>query len=200
MPDAVSPFTAWESFYVIVGSAGAGLTGLMFVVVSLMPDARRRVSASEESIAAFGTPTVVHFCFALAVSTIMSTPWGSLWQAGIAIASSGIAGTGYGLIVLRRVRSQKDYAPVLEDWLWHTLLPFAAYAALILAGVLVSVGHLASLFSVAGATLLLLFVGIHNAWDTVTYIALQMPGHHAPPPPPPAELSHEQPERPDVGP
>jgi hypothetical protein len=29
-----------------------------------------------------------------------------------------------------------------------------------------------SLFVIAGAALLLLFIGIHNSWDTVTYIAL----------------------------
>ena len=37
-----------------------------------------------------------------------------------------------------------------------------------------------SQFAIAGAALLLLFIGIHNAWDTVTYIAL---GHVEPGPP-----------------
>src|SRR5947208_3307375 len=34
-PAAVSPFAAWENFYVIVGSSAAALTGLQFVVVVL---------------------------------------------------------------------------------------------------------------------------------------------------------------------
>lgn len=29
------------------------------------------------------------------------------------------------------------------------------------------------LFLIGGAALLLLFIGIHNAWDTVTYLALE---------------------------
>jgi hypothetical protein len=29
-----------------------------------------------------------------------------------------------------------------------------------------------ALFGIAAAAILLLFVGIHNAWDTVTYIAM----------------------------
>jgi hypothetical protein len=34
-----------------------------------------------------------------------------------------------------------------------------------------------ALFAIAAAALVLLFIGIHNAWDTVTYIALQwLPG------------------------
>jgi hypothetical protein len=47
-----------------------------------------------------------------------------------------------------------------------------------------------SLQAVAAATLLLLCVGVHNAWDTVTYltiVAIRHPGapaDAAPPPPP----------------
>jgi len=43
---------------------------------------------------------------------------------------------------------------------------------------------LRSQFTIAGAALLLLFIGIHNAWDTVTYITL---GHVEPPGPPSEE-------------
>lgn len=34
-PTALLPFAAWESFYVIVGSSAAALTGLQFVVIFL---------------------------------------------------------------------------------------------------------------------------------------------------------------------
>lgn len=39
-PAAISPFNAWESFYVIVGSSAAALTGLQFVVIALGAEAR----------------------------------------------------------------------------------------------------------------------------------------------------------------
>jgi len=44
--------------------------------------------------------------------------------------------------------------------------------------ILIAAGLLAShsqrlLFLVALATLLLLFVGIHNSWDTITYFAIK---------------------------
>ena len=32
-----------------------------------------------------------------------------------------------------------------------------------------------ALFVIAATALLLLFIGIHNAWDTVTYVALTRP-------------------------
>jgi len=61
---------------------------------------------------------------------------------------------------------------VLEDWAWHIVLPVLAYVAL-LGGALVLGRHdVVALFIVAAAALLLLFIGIHNAWNTVTFIML----------------------------
>src|SRR2546427_11117875 len=126
MHDAgVSLLAAWESFYVIVGSSSAGLTGLMFVVVTLIPEAQSRGTVPVLGVSVFSTPTIVHFCSALLVSAILSAPWGSLSQAGLAIALTGLAGLFYGVIItvrMRRVQSQIDYRPVLADWLWHLML------------------------------------------------------------------------------
>lgn len=67
---ARSPLAAWETFYVIVGSSGAALTGLQFVVIALVAESRRKSTFKE--IDAFGTPTIVHFCAVLLVSAILS--------------------------------------------------------------------------------------------------------------------------------
>lgn len=64
------PLAAWQNFYVIVGSSGAALTGLQFVVIALVAQSRRRSTLRE--IDAFGTPTVVHFSSVLFVSAILS--------------------------------------------------------------------------------------------------------------------------------
>src|SRR3989440_3339175 len=87
-PAAVSPFAAWENFYVIVGSSAAALTGLQFVVVVLGAEAR---SIGPE-VGAFGTPTVVHFCAALLISAILSAPWRAVSNAGLALDAVGVAG------------------------------------------------------------------------------------------------------------
>jgi hypothetical protein len=47
------------------------------------------------------------------------------------------------------------------------------YAILALSGLLLLRNAAIGLFVVAGASLALLFIGIHNAWDTVTYVAVQ---------------------------
>lgn len=162
--------TEWESFYVIVGSSAAALTGLMFVVITLIADSDRPRSGG--AVAAYGTPNIVHFCAALIVSAIISAPWRSLPHVSVTLVGLGVAGVGYVLVVLRRARRQTDYQPVLEDWLWHTVFPLAAYAAMVIAAGFLPRHPGPSLFVVAGAVLSLVLVGIHNAWDTVTYLAV----------------------------
>jgi hypothetical protein len=123
-------------------------------------------------IDAFGTPTILHFAASLLISSILSAPWPSLSGAAIALDICGFLGVGYTLIVLRRARSQTGYQPVLEDWVWHVILPLAAYTALSIAAMTLVRHAVVSLFIVGGTALLLLFIGIHNAWDTVTFLAL----------------------------
>jgi hypothetical protein len=168
----------WESFYVIVGSSGAALTGLQFVVIALVVDVRRR--SSEREINAFATPTIVHFCAVLLVSSILSAPWGSAGKPAAALALLGIVGAVYALVISMRARKQTKYVPVLEDWLCHVALPFAAYAAIAIAALMLHGHDTGSLFVIAAMTLVLLFVGIHNAWDTVTFIALAAADTDAP--------------------
>ncbi len=160
----------WESFYVIVGSSGAALIGMQFVVVTLIAGHRRPPTA--DALKAFGTPTVVHLTGALLVSGIISAPWQSLVLLSVAIAPCGTGGIAYGAIVMRRALRQTFYVPVWQDWLWYMLLPCSAYAALALAAIVLSRVTRPSLFVIGAATLGLLLIGVHNAWDTVTHLVV----------------------------
>src|SRR5215218_11419427 len=115
MEAVAPPLTTWESFYVIIGSAAAALTGLQFVVVVL--SAELNALGSNSTTRAFATPTIVHFCAVLFISAILSAPWSALASAGIALGVSGVAGFVYALMVIRQASRQKDYVPVLEDWI-----------------------------------------------------------------------------------
>ncbi len=161
----------WESYYVIVGSSAAALTGLQFVVMALVADVWAR-RASADQIDAFGTPSIVHFCVALLTSATLSAPWRNLGSAGQVLGIVGLAGLVYAAIVIRRARRQQGYTPVFEDWLWHAALPGVAYGALTIGAIGLTRFEHEALFFVATATLLLVFIGIHNAWDTVTFIVL----------------------------
>ena len=173
---ALPLLTTWDNFYILIGTAAATLTGLMFVVVSLLANARRRVSTASEAFATFNTPNVWHFGLALLVAALLLVPWQALWQAGVLLGLTGLGGVGYVLIVFRRVRRQKHYQPVLEDWLFHTILPLVSYTALVVAALLLPAQPELALFVIAAATILLLFIGIHNAWDNVSFIALELSG------------------------
>ena len=160
----------WASFYVMVGSSGAALIGMQFVVITLLADRRRRPTVG--ALNAFATPTVVHLTGAVLVSAIMSAPWHSMVPPSAALVTCGVGGLAYGAVVIRRARRQTYYEPVWQDWLWYALLPCAVYAALALASAVLPTHTHPALFVIAGAALGLLLIGIHNAWDTVTHIVV----------------------------
>jgi hypothetical protein len=170
---ARAPLVAWESFYVIVGSSGAALTGLQFVVMALVADSQKPATSRE--IDTFGTPTIVHFCAVLLISAILSAPWQGLSSVRLVLGTCALVGVVYGIIVLRRAGAQMSYKPVWEDWVWHAVLPLIAYTLLLISSLLIRSYPQRTLFTIAAVPLLLLFVGIHNAWDTVTYVALVFP-------------------------
>jgi hypothetical protein len=160
----------WESFYVIVGSSAAALTGLQFVAAALIADID--APATSGSVDAFATPTIVHFSGVLLIAAALSAPWHTTTPLAILLGIAGVAGLVYAMIIARRSRRQREYQPVFEDWLFHVILPACAYTTLIAGGYLVRMAAAAGLFVVATAVMLLLFIGIHNAWDTVTYLVL----------------------------
>ena len=166
MPD----FAEWESFYVIVAGAAGALIGLQFVVMTLLAD--RPQLASPEAGAAFATPTIVHFSSALLLSAILRAPWHGLAPAAVLWGVVGLAGVVYTAVVVRRMRAQSAYQPEFEDWLFHVALPFAAYAVLAASAFAALSHERGALFAVGAATLLLLFIGIHNSWDAVAYHVL----------------------------
>jgi len=157
----------WESFYVIVGSAAGALIGLQFVVMTLI--AEKPLLSSAEGGAAYLTPTIVHFGAVLLLSAVLRVPWHAIGGFAVTWGLVGLSGVVYVVIVNRRMLRQELYTAQLEDWLFHAVLPLTAYAILALSALAASSHEREALFAVAIAVLLLLFCGIHNAWDIVSY-------------------------------
>ena len=162
----------WDSFCVIVGSSAGALIGLQFVVMTLMAERQIR---SADAGNAFGTPTVVHFSVVLFLSALLRAPWQSITSVLIMLGLFGVGGLVYAMIVLRRMLRQTAYQPVAEDWLFHLILPFVSYALLAATPLWGEPHARLALFFVAGASLLLLFTGIHNAWDSVAFQVFNPP-------------------------
>ncbi|HYX49992.1 MAG TPA: hypothetical protein VE843_09645 [Ktedonobacteraceae bacterium] len=170
----VPPITAWQNFYVIIGTAAGALTGLMFVVITLISGSQTPVQRSRMSVDAFGSPTVVHFCTALLIAAILSAPWQALWYVSLLLGLTGFGGVIYLVIVVLRARRQDDYQLVPEDWLWYMIFPFISYIGLLVSAILLPSDAVPALYGIGAVTVLLLFTGIHNAWDTVTYVAVDL--------------------------
>src|SRR6476660_9544166 len=150
---AMTWLSAWENFYVVLGSSAAALTGLMFVVTALIVDFR----GTEQQLEAFGTPTVVHFGASLLVSLVLSAPWPTMLGLRVALGLFSVTGIVYMVLVARRARRQSDYAPVFEDWLFHAALPSAAYVSVAVAALLLPRWPTGLMFVFGAAAVLLLF-------------------------------------------
>jgi len=157
----------WQNFFVIVGSSAGALIGLQFVVITLVTTLPR--TPSQQAGGTYATPTIVHFATVLLLSAALSAPWRGINGPSITCGVVGVCGLLYALNVTRRMRNQSAYAPVFEDWVFHSLLPVTAYAIITAASYMARTRPHEAIFGVATSVLVLLFVGIHNAWDAVTY-------------------------------
>ncbi len=174
MEPAGLPFLAnWQNFYVIMGSAAATLTGLMFVVTTLITGIERQVSTLNAGVSAFTTPTVVHFCGVLLLAGLLSAPWQAFSTLSLLLGLSGLAGVLYLIVVLQRMRRVPDYSTPVRDWLWYLAFPLLAYIVLIAAAIALPANPALALYFIGAVMLALLFTGIRNAWDLVTYLAIE---------------------------
>ncbi len=166
-----SLLAGWDNFYVIVGSAAGGLTGLTFVVIALIRDAR---TVRPTGLRAFVTPTIVHFGGVLALAAFVSMPHQHVATLSAGFITGGLAGLGYGVVTGVNLRRQgAEYVPVREDWLWNAIFPTLLYAALFCMGILIWFRPAQTLFGVAAVSLSLLFIGIRNAWDIAMWMTMQ---------------------------
>jgi len=135
--------------------------------MALIANLSRR--ADPETLGAYATPNVIHLGAVLLVAAIVSAAWSTLLGPSIAVGLTGLAGLVHGAMVVGRARRQSGYEPVWEDWLWYTvsLLRLRRPCP---GRHLSEDGHPNSILRHRRRGAGPLFVGIHNAWDAVTYI------------------------------
>src|SRR5215472_16243854 len=176
---AVLPLSGWENFYVIVGSSAAALTGLTFIVITISAD--RNPSSGDSARRIFGlrafiSPTVVHFSAALWLSALLNVPGQRAFSLALCLAVTGLAGLAYcNRVIYWMVRTftGSEYIPFVEDWIWNAVLPVLAYMGLFVVAWPLPGHPVPSLCVVGAIALLLLFIGIHNAWDVVAWVTTE---------------------------
>jgi amino acid transporter len=169
----LSLLSHWQNFYMIMGTAAATLTGLMFVVTTLIAGIDARLSILNAAVSTFNTPTVVQFGIVLLLAGILSAPWQTFSSLSLLLGLAGLGLVIYSMIVLRRMRRMPHYQSTLEDWLWYWLLPLFAHLLLIVVAFMLPGNPSPALYILGLAMLLLLLVGIRNAWDNVTFLAVE---------------------------
>jgi len=163
----------WQNFYMLMGTAAATLTGLMFVVTTLIAGIDAHLSTLNAAVSAFNTPTVVQFGAVLLLAGILSAPWQTFSSLSLLLGLLGLGMVSYSIIVLRRMWRVPHYQSTLEDWLWYMALPLLAHVSLIVAAFVLPANPAPALYIVGLAMILLLLVGIRNAWDMVTFLAVE---------------------------
>ena len=163
----------WQNFYMLLGTAAATLTGLMFVATTLIAGIDAHLPTLNAAVSAFNTPTVVHFGTVLLLAGVLSAPWQTFSSLSLLLAILGLGLVFYSVIVLRRMRRVPHYQMTLEDWSWYIAFPLLANILLIVAAIVLLKNPPLALYIVGLAMMLLLIVGIRNAWDMVTFLAVE---------------------------
>jgi hypothetical protein len=157
----------------LMGTAAATLTGLMFVVTTLIAGIDAHLSTLNAAVSAYNTPTVVHFGTVLLLAGLLSAPWQTFSSLSLLLGLLGLGMVLYSIIVMRRMRRVPNYQSTLEDWSWYLAFPLLANALLIVAAFVLPKNAFSALYIVGSAMMLLLLVGIRNAWDMVTFLAVE---------------------------
>ncbi len=157
----------------IMGTGAASLTGLMFIVITLIADIERHESILNAGISAFNTPTVVHFCAVLLMTLILTAPWPAFSSVSLALGLLGLGGGFYFLIVRWRMRRVPGYDTPLKDWVWYLIVPLSMYIALIVTAIMLPTNPALTLYFINAVMVALLFIGIRNSWDLLTFLAVE---------------------------
>jgi hypothetical protein len=158
---ASSALKEWHDFYLLVGTAGATLLGLLFVAVSLgagLTEPRRSATRT------FMSPVVVHFSSVFFLAAVALFPSHQARFFATLIGATALTGAIISTyITIQVVRG--DMTNYIEDYLAYGLLPGLGYLALLAAAVSIYLEKNFGLDALAGALLLLTIVNIRNAWD-----------------------------------
>ena len=161
-------FRGWENFYIMAGTAAATLAGLLFVVITLSISLAATPAA--RGVHAFVTPVLVHFGGVLFLAMILLAPWPSAWPVGLILSLHGLAGIAYAAFVIRLLRKLDFVSLKARDWVTYAGAPALANASLLAGAAGLIADKSFAPYAIAGAVMLLLFIGILDAWDLTLWI------------------------------
>jgi len=166
------PLQAWHDFYLLVGTAAATLVGLMFLAIAL--GSRLLNQEAVPGLRVFLTPTLIHFVYVLIIATVGLTPILTRVPLGVLLVLAGLLSFGQALNQVPYMRRQQREGKLDRgDWAWYLVTPVVSYLLLMGTGVGLLLRNSQALTGLALATIVLLVLGIRNAWDMVVFFAVK---------------------------
>jgi hypothetical protein len=120
-------------------------------------------------VRAFISPNIFIFTTTLVVSLVLMVPGPSGTAIGTFLCLGAVASLGY-LAYTRAHRQWRHNKLSYPDWIWYVGLPPTGYVLLLLSGIGFLLQAAGSMHGVAAALILLLMIGIRNAWDLVIFM------------------------------
>jgi hypothetical protein len=173
---------AWHDFYLLAGGASATLAGLMFIAITLYSGAPGTGAAPRDvrGLNTFLSPTLIHFVYVLALASIVLVPTITGTMLGILLILAGLGSLGHVVRTLPFLAEQYRLRRIdRSDLFWYAVMPALVYVMLFDAGggLLNADLHAArppyALDVLAAAAVLLLVMGVHNAWDLMVWMILR---------------------------
>ena len=169
---------SWQNFYLLLGGASATLVGLMFVALSLgsgwWTEADRPILTP--SFNAFLSPTLIHFVYVLVTALVVLVPTLSESVLGGLLVLTGIGSLGHIVRNLPFVHARYRARSLdRSDLFWYSFMPSIPYILYLDAGtgLLRTTPHRHAFDALATASVLLIVIGVRNAWDLVVFMAMQ---------------------------
>ena len=160
------PLSDWRDFYVTIGTASGAIVGASFIVATLASELKERTLG----LRGFITPTAVYLGSVLVGSAILTAPTLTPFALALLLGIGGAAGAVYAVIVATRVWNMNLD---LADRACYVVIPILAYAAIAVAAVLESWAFAWTFDTLAVALVVILIVGMRNAWDMATFMIMR---------------------------
>jgi hypothetical protein len=159
----------WHEFYLLCGTAGVTLTGVLFIVISL----GLSIIAEQNTtgVKAFITPNIVYFASVLVVSNTLLAPVPREFVGWLMCAGAPLS-----MLYLWSVKGPQRWREnglSVLDWIWYIALPYLAYALALLTGIGVLRDDPRALPALAADLVFLMLIGIRNAWDLAVWMPQQ---------------------------
>ena len=161
-------FAGWQGFYQMTGEAAATLTGLLFLVVTLVSGRPRSQASAGQNL--FTTPTVFHLVSVLVISGLALAPDGEGGSKSVIMTAWALFGLVVGVSRAMRLRRLSNPTHWSDFW-WYGFAPAMAYLPLAVAMTLAWARFPHAAYITALCLMALLVVSIRNAWDLVTWLA-----------------------------